>query len=215
MIQKYKDGAVKNLFIDLHSRERKEYKMPQGKHIRISNRLYEHLKSLGGVMSKNLDELVFGKKDTNALTPESIDTMLEKASAPDSPMLYSAIMLCWSDHSAEITRGEIIQSIEEKFSSLNSLETRKMLLPSFYVDMHAPRSKFQTTIDNRINNLVRAGVIKRKDGKLLLTGKPNQEFIQNAWNYYAINISAYMNTRRFVQMIYSDPASTDNEAFPI
>lgn len=192
--------------------------MPEGKQIRISNRLYNHLKSLGGVMSKNLDELVFGKKDTNPLTPESIDAMLEEGLIPDSPQLYSAIMLCWSDHSAAKTRAQIITTAKDYFLNLNDIETRKILYKEFFYDMNSYRSKFQTTIDNRITNLVRAGIIRREDGKLFLTGKPNQEFIQNSWDYYAASTTTAlmgMNTRRFVQMIYSDPATTDNDLFPI
>ena len=227
--------------------------MPEGKQIRISNRLYEHLKSMGGVMSKNLDKIVFGNsgwedikdrekrqlaehistslgKDKLPLAKEKesldVDKLLEAASTPDSAMLYSLILIAWTksdspykdiaDWEAPRERGEILSSVKHNLDFLIQIKpVVKDIYPEFYFEMDAYRSKFETTMDNRITNLVRAKILRREDGKLWLNGKPNSEFIHNVWDYYFVNIMANIKTRGFVQKIYSDPATTDNEAFPI
>ncbi len=209
----------------LLSKTRKENKMPEGKQIRISNRLYEHLKSMGGVMSKNLDELVFGKPDNNPLSQDKLDDMLEQATIPDSVMLYSAILLSWGDKNKvyeniedwnkSITRSTIVANVKDYFEELADIEIRKTLMPTFFHDMDNYRSKFQTTIDNRLTNLVRAGVLERKDGKYLITQKPNLGFISNCWDYYASSIASLtIKTRKFIEMIFSEDDGS-NDSFPI
>ena len=200
--------------------------MPEGKQIRISNRLYEHLKSIGGVMSKNLDELVFGKPDNNPLTQDKLDEMLKQATVPDSAMLYSAIILSffdskdadWKDFNI---RGGIVMGVRMQFEKLPDYETRKMFMKEFWLNMNDYRGLFQTTIDNRINNLVRAGVLRREEAReknmklYYFTQKPNLEFIQNVWNYYAqTQFPIPIKTRRFVQMIFSEDDGS-NDSLPI
>ena len=176
-------------------------------------------------MSKNLDELVFGKPDNNPLTQDKLDEMLESATIPDSAMLYSAILLSWGDKNKvyenmedwnkPITRSTIVANVKGYYEALADIEIRKTLLPTFFLDMDNYRSKFQTTIDNRLTNLVRAGVLERKDGKYLITQKPNLGFISNCWDYYAqTQFPMSINTRGFVQMIFSEDDG-QNDSLPI
>ena len=235
MILRYRDQATGRRpgAALLTKTRRKENKMPQGKHIRISNRLYEHLKSMGGVMSKNLDKIVFGNSaptDLDNMTVPAgekldVDKLLEGASTPDSAMLYSAILLAWredggsvhiEDWEAPRERAEILKSVFIQLEYLVGINSAiKDIYPAFFYEMDAYKSKFEITMDNRITNLVRAKILRREDGKLWLNGKPNSDFINNVYAYYQGNIHANIKTRGFVQKIYSDPATTDNEAFPI
>lgn len=123
--------------------------------IRISDELYKHLKSLNGTMSKNLDKIVLGKEHKPI-------TLTKKRKFPESAVLYPTILGAFKGTNGPKTRKEILEHVNKTLRSTDEV----IKYPTFFDEWEHFRSRFQTTIDNRIMNLVRSNTLRREHGKI-------------------------------------------------
>lgn len=135
------------------------------KQIRISDRLYDYLKSKNVVMAKYLDNMVFSKDSDY---PKPVTRRFSKNNPPPSTVLYAYILDNWSSSystNEPKTRAEIIDHV----SNLISSNLWSDLYSDWYKNHNDYRSQFQTTIDNRLLGYLRKGILTRKDDEYYLS----------------------------------------------
>ena len=135
------------------------------KQIRISDRLYNHLKAKNVTMSKYLEGLVF----EDAEYPKPVTTNYKNYKQVPSTFLYACILDKFIDFRVSYTdvgfsRREILNH------SLQLLQKQDWtsIYPRWFSNPLEHRSKFSTTIDNRIFHYLRSEILIKKDDKYYL-----------------------------------------------
>ena len=136
--------------------------------VTISQELFDHLKQQDGTISKNLDKIILGK------TTDAAPTRTKKRKFPESEILYSAILDTFDNTYQPKTRQEILEHVN---NSLAKTDVPKKY-PSWYnyETNTSWRSRFSTTIDNRLLTLVRSKQLRRVDGNFYIYQAKDKNF---------------------------------------
>lgn len=129
--------------------------------VTISQELYDHLKDKDGTIAKSLDKMILGK--TTAAAPKKA----KKRKFPESGTLYTSILNAFDLYTAKpLSRKQILEYVNEDLKDSQSAKD----YPDWYnyeTNLNW-RSRFSTTIDNRLLTLVRSNKLRREDGLFYL-----------------------------------------------
>tara|TARA_B100000676_G_C17917941_1_gene753808 strand:+ start:618 stop:1037 length:420 start_codon:yes stop_codon:yes gene_type:complete len=129
--------------------------------VTISQELYDHLKDKDGTIAKNLDNMILGK------TTKSAPKKAKKRKFPESHILYSSILNAFNPIEPKpLSRRDILEHVNKDLAKTSIPKE----FPSWYNQETnlSWRSRFSTTIDNRLLTLIRSKRIKREDGLFYL-----------------------------------------------